>query len=94
MRTYEILEEAGLRARAYCEQIQSRNVTPSPQALAKLVELGGALPETPTDEKVVLSILDEIGSPATIHRQSGKNDRRCPSKAYSTNDSLYSGWKC
>jgi len=60
------LSEAAARAVAYLESADSRSVAPAAEALARLAELGGPLPEAPTDPAIVLALWDEIGSPATV----------------------------
>lgn len=72
MRTYEILEDAGRRARAYCEQIQSRRVAPTREAVEGLSNFDCPLPERSMEENEVLAMLDEFGSPATVGTTSGR----------------------
>jgi glutamate/tyrosine decarboxylase-like PLP-dependent enzyme len=61
-----VLRLAAERGIAYLDNIRSRGVAPTPDALARLAELYHPLPERPTDPEEVVRILDEIGSPATV----------------------------
>jgi glutamate/tyrosine decarboxylase-like PLP-dependent enzyme len=47
-------------------------VAPGKDALARLDELGGALPEAPSDPASVIEALDRIGSPATVATAGGR----------------------
>ena len=62
----ELLEDVARRAARYLEGLDERGVAPEPEALDRLDELGGALPEEAADPHDVLALLDEVGSPATI----------------------------
>jgi len=62
----KLLEDAAQRAISYLENLDSRPVTPSPEAVAKLSVLDQPLPEKPNKPEEALKILDEICSPATI----------------------------
>jgi glutamate/tyrosine decarboxylase-like PLP-dependent enzyme len=68
----EVLSEAAGRALQYLEQVRSRRVFPSEEALAQLKRLGGQLPEHPEDPLSVLQLLDEAGSPATVANTGGR----------------------
>ncbi len=61
-----ILRDAATRGARYLEQLDARSVAPSMEALGRLSELGGPLPEGPTDPAGVLALLDDVGSPATL----------------------------
>lgn len=61
-----LLADAADRARRYLADLPTRAVAPSPQALAQLGRLGGALPAGPRDPGGVLAQLDDIVSPATM----------------------------
>ncbi|MEO8396317.1 MAG: aminotransferase class V-fold PLP-dependent enzyme, partial [Chloroflexota bacterium] len=50
----------------YLDGLDQRSVFPTPDAIARLSELGGKLPDAPTDAAEVIRLLDEIGSPATV----------------------------
>ena len=60
----ELLREAANRAIRYRQGLPSEPVRPDPTA--DLSELGGDLPESPTDPMKVLELIDEVGSPATM----------------------------
>jgi hypothetical protein len=66
------LELAAARAISYLENLPQRQVTPSAEALARLQALDHPLPDEPTDSAVVLALLDEIGSPATVASAGGR----------------------
>jgi glutamate/tyrosine decarboxylase-like PLP-dependent enzyme len=61
-----LLKDACERAIRYLKDIQSRPVAPSPDAVAHLSDLGGPMPEGPTEPSDTLRFLDEIGSPASM----------------------------
>src|SRR5437870_4487196 len=61
-----LLREAADYAIRYLETMNERSVAPAPQALARLTELNGSLPDEPTDPRAVLAQLDQIGSPAAV----------------------------
>jgi glutamate/tyrosine decarboxylase-like PLP-dependent enzyme len=62
----ELLAEAAGRSIRYLETLGARRVSPSPQAVEALSGLDGPLPGPPTDPERVLTLLDELGSPATV----------------------------
>jgi glutamate/tyrosine decarboxylase-like PLP-dependent enzyme len=62
----DILDDAAARARRYLDGLAERRVGPPAEAVARLAELGGPLPEGPADPASVLATLDEVGSPATV----------------------------
>ena len=62
----KLLEETANRAVQYLRSLPGRSVAPSPDSIAALNQLGGPLPEAPTDPAQVLALLDTIGSPATV----------------------------
>ncbi|HVB54961.1 MAG TPA: hypothetical protein VNE63_00820 [Candidatus Acidoferrales bacterium] len=68
----ELLEEVALRAARYASGMATRRVAPSPEAVERLAALGGALPESPSDPATVLTLLDDIGSPATVATTGGR----------------------
>lgn len=68
----DLLSLAAERAIRYHESLGKRRVAPTPEALARLSELGGPLPEQPTDPAAVFALLDEIGSPATVATAGGR----------------------
>lgn len=60
-----LLNSTAERAARYLEDLQQRNVAPTPEALARLAELHQPLQDGPQDPADVLDMLDRIGSPAT-----------------------------
>jgi len=62
----ELLLDAAQRALRYLEMLDSREVCPSPEAIARLAELDMPLPAGPGDSSRTIRILDEHGSAATI----------------------------
>lgn len=60
------LHSAAKRALDYLQSIQSRRVGPTPESIAALKSFDEPLPANATDPEVVLQMLDEIGSPATM----------------------------
>jgi glutamate/tyrosine decarboxylase-like PLP-dependent enzyme len=69
---YDLLHMTAERAVQYLDGLDQRGVTPSPTMLARLGELGGPLPDAPTDPADVLALLDRVGSPATIASAGGR----------------------
>src|SRR5512143_1990211 len=62
----ELLNGAASRAITYLETLDERPVAPSANDIARLGALGGPLPAQPGDPAQVLTLLDDIGSPATV----------------------------
>jgi glutamate/tyrosine decarboxylase-like PLP-dependent enzyme len=62
----KLLDETAGRAAQYLSSLPDRSVVPASAAIAALDQLGGPLPDTPTDPAQVLALLDKIGSPATV----------------------------
>jgi glutamate/tyrosine decarboxylase-like PLP-dependent enzyme len=69
---HDLLTITAKRALNYLDGLDKRGVTPTPQALARLPELGGPLPETQSDAAEVIALLDQIGSPATVASAGGR----------------------
>ena len=67
-----LLKSAAERAISYREGLDDRRIAPLPESVARLSELGGALPEQPQDAETILAALDEIGSPATVTTAGGR----------------------
>ena len=67
-----LLSDALGRALRYLERAPVRRVSPAPADLERLVELGGPLPEHPSDPRAVLALLDDVGSPATVINTAGR----------------------
>ncbi|MCE7986443.1 MAG: aspartate aminotransferase family protein [Caldilinea sp. CFX5] len=68
----ELLQDAARRGMQYLATVNERSVPPAPTAVAALTEFEEALPTTPTDPALVLAMLDEIGSPATVASAGGR----------------------
>jgi glutamate/tyrosine decarboxylase-like PLP-dependent enzyme len=68
----ELLAETANRAAGYLARIGSRRVAPRAEDIAHLNALGGALPQMGSDPAEVLSLLDEIGSRATLTTTGGR----------------------
>jgi glutamate/tyrosine decarboxylase-like PLP-dependent enzyme len=68
----ELLAETSERAARYLAGIGERRVAPLASDVARLEELGGALPAGPTDPSKILAMLDDIGSPATVASTGGR----------------------
>jgi glutamate/tyrosine decarboxylase-like PLP-dependent enzyme len=62
----DLLHDAATRADRYLAGLPRQPVFPAPEALARLAELGGPLPDDSTNPAGVLALLDEVGSPATV----------------------------
>lgn len=70
MRT--LLHDTANRAANYLDALQTRRVSPDPDAVQALDQLRHPLPEGPSDPAETLRILDELGSPATMLMSSGR----------------------
>lgn len=64
--TNEILRMASNAAISYLEEVGNRSVAPSPEAVERLSELGGRIPDDPSDPLEVFDLLDRVGSPGTV----------------------------
>jgi glutamate/tyrosine decarboxylase-like PLP-dependent enzyme len=64
--SYDVLDDAALRARRYLSSLDDRAVAPDPAAVAALQRLDEPLPATGSPAKQVLALLDEVVSPATM----------------------------
>jgi glutamate/tyrosine decarboxylase-like PLP-dependent enzyme len=62
----KLLENAAERAINYLENLSSRGVAPSPDAIKALAKLDQPLPESAGEAELILKQLDELGSPATM----------------------------
>ena len=71
-RDSELFQDAAARAARYLRDLSARPVRPTPESLRRLPELGGPLPEAPTDPAAVLALLDDVGSPATVATAAGR----------------------
>jgi len=68
----ELLAETAVRAARYVAGVGSRRVSPLPEDVARLEELGGPMPQGPSDPAGILALLDDIGSPATVAATGGR----------------------
>ena len=67
-----LLNQSAERSIHYLENQDSRSVYPSPQALEQLARLDIPLPHESTPPEEVLTLLDKIGSPATVTSTGGR----------------------
>ena len=67
-----LLMEAAARATQYLEQLDTRAVAPTPEALAALQSLDQPLNESPLPDSEVLAEIDRLGSPATMASAGGR----------------------
>lgn len=65
MATRQLLEDVTSRAVKYLDGLESRKVTPSSEAIARLSQLDRPLPEEPAPAEEVIRELDDLVSPAT-----------------------------
>ncbi len=63
---HDVLTATAERARRYLDELETRSVAPETEALARLRQLDGGLPQFGEDAADVLALLDEVGSPATV----------------------------
>ena len=68
----DLFDELTIRMRRYSESIQSRRVSPSAEAVEGLQALDVPLQDDPCSPTEVISLLDEIGSPATVASSGGR----------------------
>src|SRR4051812_12586574 len=69
---HDLLYQTTERALHYLNSLDQRGVAPTPAALAQLHELGGPLPDAPTDPAEIIALLDRVGSPATTASSGGR----------------------
>ena len=62
----ELLRAAADFAIGYAEAIDGRHATPTGEAISRLTELDGPLPDDTTDPSDTLAVLADIGGPATM----------------------------
>jgi glutamate/tyrosine decarboxylase-like PLP-dependent enzyme len=68
----ELLADVARRSAAYLESVPGRRVSPAPESVSRLAQLGGPVPEGSSDPAEVIRLLDEIGSPATVTSTGGR----------------------
>src|SRR5437868_2543131 len=61
-----LLDDVSIRAARYLGTLDRRSVAPSAEAIANLARFDESLPDQGTDPSTVLSLLDDVGSPATV----------------------------
>lgn len=69
---FEALKDAARHAMAYLQNVTSRPVAPSPEAVRDLEQLGGPLPASGLEPRAVIELLGRIGSPATVANVGGR----------------------
>jgi glutamate/tyrosine decarboxylase-like PLP-dependent enzyme len=69
---HELLSDVATRAARYLVGVNERSVAPSKEAIADLRKLDEPLPGGPVDAAEILSLLDQIGSPATVATTGGR----------------------
>ena len=62
----ELLESTANRAIRYLEEINDRNVAPGEDAIDEIARFDESLPNDTTESELILKMLDEVGSPASI----------------------------
>src|SRR5258708_30304214 len=62
----QCLRQAHEIAHRYLESIGDRHVGVKPSAIETMHQLGGPVPETGEDAHAILSLMDEVGAPATM----------------------------
>jgi glutamate/tyrosine decarboxylase-like PLP-dependent enzyme len=68
----ELLTDAARRAIRYLDGLAERPVAPNQNAVQQLERFNESLPEGPVEPSEVLSLLDELASPATIASAGGR----------------------
>jgi glutamate/tyrosine decarboxylase-like PLP-dependent enzyme len=68
----DLLRDVTKRASRYLAALDGRDVVPPDEALKRLEELGGPLPDGPASPAEVLALLDDVGSPATVATAGGR----------------------
>lgn len=68
----DLLNNAAQYASEYITNLKQCSVYPSPDALARLSQLGGELPDCPTEPAKILELLHRAGSPATVASAGGR----------------------
>ena len=62
----QLLESTAARAIRYIEGLNNRRVAPSEDAIGEISRFDESLPEDTTEAELILQMLDEVGSPASI----------------------------
>ena len=67
-----LLKTTAQRSWRYRQDLDNRNVAPTPEAIAGLRRLDEPLPAQQTDPEAVIALLDDLGSPATMGSAGGR----------------------
>ncbi len=67
-----LFADTAARADRYLKGLSDRGVVPSTEAVDRLAELGGPLPDAGEAPSEVIAALDEVGSPATVATAGGR----------------------
>lgn len=67
----QLLTNTAEWAVTYLETLDARSVASTDDALARLADFDGPIPEAPTAPEEVLAMLDRSGSPATVASAGG-----------------------
>jgi glutamate/tyrosine decarboxylase-like PLP-dependent enzyme len=70
--TRDLLQRAAEYGIDYLQTVDNRPIAATPAALAALDQLGGSLPDEPSDPAIVLAQLNDLGSPATLATAGGR----------------------
>ena len=62
----QLLESTAARAIRYIEGLYSRQVAPSEDAIGEISRFDESLPDDTTEAELILQMLDEVGSPASM----------------------------
>ncbi len=62
----KLLQTTAEYAIRYLEGLDARNVAPTQEAIANLIQFDQPLPNEPVDPELVLQLLDRVGSPASM----------------------------
>jgi glutamate/tyrosine decarboxylase-like PLP-dependent enzyme len=68
----ELLRDTAERATRYLAGLEDRRVAPTMDAVQRLTALAGPFPDGPADAADTLTLLDDLGSPATVASAGGR----------------------
>src|SRR5262245_47341507 len=68
----DVLKSAAGRSLKYLHELRDRRVFPAASAVDRLARLGGPLPQEGEPAEDVLTLLDDVGSPATVATTGGR----------------------
>lgn len=68
----KLLSSVTERAINYQQNLDSRSVAPSSEALERLAELDVPLQDEPVEDEEIIALLDRVGSPATVSTSGGR----------------------